>query len=67
MFGTKSWPKVAAAMGTRTAQQCRERYNNVSRPGLAQKPWTDEEMTILSSLCEEHEKAYGRVMWSEVS
>eukprot|EP00955_Chlamydomonas_euryale_P022162 234269-Chlamydomonas_euryale.AAC.1 len=28
------WPRVAAHVGSRTAQQCRERFNNVLSPDL---------------------------------
>jgi hypothetical protein len=45
--GTDSWSTVAAALGNRTARQCRNRYTLFLAPGLNNAPWTPEEDDLL--------------------
>lgn len=42
-YGNKDWNAISKSMGTRTARQCRERYNLYLRPDVQNSPWTDEE------------------------
>jgi hypothetical protein len=38
-YGVYHWELVAAGMATRTARQCRDRYNNYLSARIARTPW----------------------------
>jgi hypothetical protein len=42
-----NWAKVAAALKTRSAKQCRDRYKNYLDPNVRNQPWTPEEENLL--------------------
>lgn len=42
-LGVDKWAMVAERLGTRTAKQCRERWNNHADPSINKDPFTDEE------------------------
>lgn len=42
-----NWKIVERVMGTKTARQCRERYNNYLAPEVNTNPWTPEEEQLL--------------------
>ncbi|KAG1674241.1 hypothetical protein FOA52_013861 [Chlamydomonas sp. UWO 241] len=65
--GRTSWPLVAAAVGTRTAQQCRERYNNCLDPEIDASPFTTEQEATLRATCTAHLAAHGRIIWANVA
>jgi hypothetical protein len=46
-IGIGSWPQVSHSMGTRTANQCRERYYNFVKPDLNHSPITTEEAGMI--------------------
>jgi hypothetical protein len=48
-YGTDSWPTIAAALGNRTARQCRNRYGSFLAPGVNNDPWTPDEDDLLKS------------------
>ena len=52
-YGTDSWNTIASEIGTRTARQCRNRYNDFLAPGLNKSPWTPEEDELLKRQYEE--------------
>ncbi|KAH6596903.1 hypothetical protein BASA50_004837 [Batrachochytrium salamandrivorans] len=62
-FGRGKWNHIAAAVGTRTDMQCRERYENCLNPEICLKPFTPEEENILSAAVLEH----GIGKWSRIS
>ena len=47
-FG-QNWPAIAAALGTRNARQCRDRWRGYLRPDLTTHDWTREEDECLIS------------------
>jgi len=51
--GTDSWTTVAAALGTRNARQCRNRWTQFLAPGVNKAPWTQEEDDVLKKQYEE--------------
>ena len=61
------WREVEKLVGTRTAQQCRERYANVVSPVLVQEAFTSVEYESILSTCESHMEAHGRIVWREAS
>jgi hypothetical protein len=46
-FGTSSWDSVAKYMRTRTARQCRDRWNHYISPTVNLNPWTAAEDKLL--------------------
>ena len=52
-YGTDSWSTIANELGTRTARQCRNRYQDFLAPGLNKSPWTPEEDELLKRQYEE--------------
>jgi hypothetical protein len=46
-FGTSSWGTVAKYMRTRTARQCRDRWNHYISPTVNLNPWTAAEDKLL--------------------
>jgi hypothetical protein len=46
-FGTSSWVNVAKYMRTRTARQCRDRWNHYISPAINLNPWTTTEDKLL--------------------
>jgi hypothetical protein len=52
-YGTDSWPTIAAALGNRTARQCRSRYVSFLAPGVNNNPWTADEDDLLKSKYDE--------------
>jgi hypothetical protein len=46
-YGTDQWNTISAAMGSRTARQCRNRYTQFLAPGVKNSPWTPEEDDLL--------------------
>jgi hypothetical protein len=59
--GDNNWPMVAAKMKSRTARQCRERYNNYLSPRIANGPWTPEEDQLLALKFDELGSAWARI------
>jgi hypothetical protein len=49
-LGEQDWVKVAEAVGTRNASQCRQKWVASVRPGLIKGQWTDKERRILDDL-----------------
>ena len=49
-----NWNEISRYMKSRTARQCRERYNNYLRPNLVNGPWTQEEDELLIELYEKY-------------
>lgn len=45
--GIKKWKQIATELKTKTAQQCRDHYNNVLDPSISNALWTEEEERIL--------------------
>ena len=45
--GIDNWLEIAEKLGTRTAKQCRDRYNNYLSPGITNMPWSAEEDQLL--------------------
>ncbi|KAL8766519.1 MAG: hypothetical protein Q9209_006735 [Squamulea sp. 1 TL-2023] len=39
------WTKVAAEVGTRSADQCSKRWNNTLDPGIDQSPWNPQDVS----------------------
>jgi hypothetical protein len=46
-FGSENWEHIARFIPTRTARQCRDRYNNYLLNSLITTPWTSAEDAIL--------------------
>ncbi|OHS93323.1 hypothetical protein TRFO_40405 [Tritrichomonas foetus] len=46
--GPKKWKSIARLMVDKSARQCRDRYMNYLRDGISNKPWTEEEDSLLS-------------------
>lgn len=46
-YGPKKWKEIAAEIKTKTAQQCRDHYNDVLNPRIKNVIWTKEEEKIL--------------------
>lgn len=61
-YGTCDWDLVSKVMKTRTARQCRERWNNYISSNLTNAPWTATEDELLNDLYDE----YGS-RWSKIS
>ena len=59
-------PPLTWQVGTRTAQQCRERYENVLNPDINIGPFTAEEVALLEAACGQQMAAHGRIVWSQV-
>lgn len=45
--GPKKWKQIAIELKTKTAQQCRDHYNDVLDPDIKNALWTEEEEKIL--------------------
>ncbi len=56
------WPKIAKKLGTKTARQCRDRYQNYLDPCLNHEEWTVSEDSLLLSLY----SSYG-AKWTRIS
>ncbi len=54
IHGARHWPRIANKIGTKTARQCRDRYNNYLDPRLNHEEWTTDEDSRLRSLYETH-------------
>ncbi|KAG5185925.1 Homeodomain-like protein, partial [Tribonema minus] len=59
-FGGKSWPRAAAAVGTKTATQCMQRWRRALQPDMRKGRWRDEEDALLLDLM-----TRGHDSWSE--
>jgi hypothetical protein len=46
-IGTGNWDEVAARVVTRTARQCRERWQNYLCASVPREPWTNDEDRLL--------------------
>ncbi|KAK8842947.1 Myb- protein A [Tritrichomonas musculus] len=46
-FGPRNWKKIAEEIKTKTAQQCRDHYNDVLDPKINKTIWTNEEERIM--------------------
>ena len=47
VFGPRKWKKIACEIKTKSAQQCRDHYNDVLDPHIKNSIWTKEEEKIL--------------------
>ena len=47
LFGPRKWKKIACEIKTKSAQQCRDHYNDVLDPHIKNSIWTKEEEKIL--------------------
>ncbi len=56
------WPKISKMLGTKTARQCRDRYQNYLDPRLNHNEWSEEEDSLLLSLY----SSYG-AKWTQIS
>jgi hypothetical protein len=48
LYGTKRWSLLSHHMQSRTAKQCRERWNYHLNPDLNRGPWTPQEDRIIA-------------------
>ena len=46
-YGTNAWMMIASHLPSRTARQCRERYNTYLSPNVDNSPWTCQEDRLL--------------------
>lgn len=46
-YGTNAWMMIASQLPTRSARQCRERYNTYLSPNIDNSPWTYQEDRLL--------------------
>ena len=59
--GTNSWIVVAANLPSRTARQCRERYNMYLSPNVDKSPWTSEEDRLLLRKVQEFGSKWAKI------
>lgn len=65
-FGTDDFLRIADRVGTRTAVQCRERYNNVDRPGLIKGSNAQWDLSLDMILLQAIERV-GEGKWARVA
>ncbi|EAY09728.1 Myb-like DNA-binding domain containing protein [Trichomonas vaginalis G3] len=56
-----NWNEVAALMRTRSARQCRERWNNYLNPFLRNDPWSPQEDELLLSKFKEFGQKWRKI------
>lgn len=52
VMGTNDWQAISNKIETKSARQCRERWNNYLSPALTSSPWSEEEDDLLLQLFE---------------
>ena len=60
-FQAENWVKISAAVGTRTAKQCRERYHQNLRPELDRSPMRDDEARLVLELVNTMGKSWAKI------
>jgi len=55
-----SWSAVAKRIPTRSAKQCRDRWNSIT-PGIRKREWTQEEDELLLRLYAKHKNSWVRI------
>lgn len=60
--GERNWQEVAAIMGTRTGQQCLQRWQKSINPAIRRSRWTPEEDEALKAAVE----VYGIGNWNKI-
>lgn len=50
IFGDRNWDYIASFINGRNAKQCRDRYMNYLKPGLASNEWTQKEDELILDL-----------------
>ncbi|KAJ9514521.1 hypothetical protein QJQ45_016258 [Haematococcus lacustris] len=61
------WREVSGLVGSRTPQQCRERYCNVVNPNLNAGPFTEAECDALRRAVTGTLRENGRIVWTKVA
>ena len=63
-FGTDDWTTIAQIVGgSRTRQQCHQRWFRVIDPSISRKTWSEEEERLLLKLIEEE----GNRAWTKIA
>jgi len=59
------WSIISKEMGTKSANQCYQRWNRVVRPDINKDPWNNEEKALLLKVITSFGK--NKISWSQVS
>lgn len=60
-FAERNWQEISEYVGTRTAMQCKERYENKYMNPEKYKEWTVEEDQLLLAACEQYDKQWSKI------